>query len=143
MFSDAWFAHPGPCGQTAKGFSIDFGVEITGDNPQRPVAPDLHDQGEADEPDRVRDEDPTTPPSGVENIKEGYAGFSKCWMDPAENVIFFQDVERAWIYTTTGQLVKYVIGNPESLNVAELTSGVYIVKMEYNNVIRSQKLLKQ
>ena len=64
-------------------------------------------------------------------------------MDPAENVIFFQDVERAWIYTTTGQLVKYVIGNPESLNVAELTSGVYIVKMEYNNVIRSQKLLKQ
>ena len=28
-------------------------------------------------------------------------------------------------------------------NVAELTSGVYIVKMEYNNVIRSQKLLKQ
>lgn len=143
VFSDAWFAHPGPCGQTAKGFSIDFGVEITGDNPQRPVAPDLHDQGEADEPDRVRDEDPTTPPSGVENIKEGYAGFSKCWMDPAENVIFFQDVERAWIYTTTGQLVKYVIGNPESLNVAELTSGVYIVKMEYNNVIRSQKLLKQ
>ena len=53
-----------------------------------------------------------------------------------------QDVEKAWIYTTTGQLIKYVTGNPESLNVAELTSGVYIVKMEYNNVIRSQKLLK-
>lgn len=142
VFSDAWFAHPGPCGETSKGFSIDFAVEITGDNPQRPVAPDLHDQGEADEPDRVRDEDPTTPPTGVENMKEEYAGFSKCWMDPAENVIFFQDVEKAWIYTTTGQLIKYVTGNPESLNVAELTSGVYIVKMEYNNVIRSQKLLK-
>ena len=141
VFSDAWFAHPGPCGQTAKGFSIDFAVEISGTNAQRPVAPDLHDQGEADEPDRVRDTDPTTPPTGVEEVINN-AGFSKCWMDPVENVIFFQDVEKAWIYTTTGQLVKYVAGNPESLNVTELTSGVYIVKMEYNNVIRSQKLLK-
>lgn len=143
VFSDAWFPHPGPCGQTTKGFSIDFGVEISGDNPGRPAAPDLHDQGEADEPDRVRDADPTTPPTGVKNMKGEYAGFSKFWMDPAGNVIFFQDVERAWIYTTTGQLVKYVIGNPESLNITELTSGVYIVKMEYNNVLRSQKLLKQ
>lgn len=142
VFSDAWFAHPGPCGQTAKGFSIDFAVEISGDNPQRPVAPDLHDQGEADEPDRVRDEDPTTPPVGVEEVVTN-AGFSTFWLDAAGNTIFFKDVEKAWVYTSTGQLVKYVAGNPESLNVAELTAGIYIVKMEYNNVIRSQKLLKQ
>lgn len=142
VFSDAWFAHPGPCGYTVKGFSIDFAVEISGDNPQRPVAPDLHDQGEADEPDRVRDEDPSTPPVGVEKVGAN-AGFSKFWMDPAGSTILFQDVEKAWVYTTTGQLVKFVTGHPESLDVADLTAGIYIVKMEYNNVIRSQKLMKQ
>lgn len=142
VFSDAWFAHPGPCGQTAKGFSIDFAVEISGDNEQRPVAPDLHDQGEADEPDRVRDADPTTPPVGVEVVNTD-AGFSKFWMDSTGNTILFQDVEKAWIYTTSGQLVKYTTGNPKDLNITELASGIYIVKMQYNNVIRSQKLLKE
>ena len=143
VFSDAWFAHPGPCGQTAKGFSIDFGVEITGDNDQRPVAPDLHDQGEADEPDRVRDEDPTTPPTGVEKVVSENAGFSKFWMSPANDVVFFKDVEKAWVYTTTGQLVKFITNYPESVNVADLASGTYVVKMQYNNVIRSQKLYKK
>ena len=33
VFSDAWFTHPGPTGGTAKGFSIDFDVEVTGSNP--------------------------------------------------------------------------------------------------------------
>lgn len=142
VFSDAWFPHPGPCGQTAKGFSIDFGVEITGTNAQRPVAPNLHDQGEADEPDRVRDIDPTTPPTGIATTERN-AGFSTFYPNPVEDVIFFNDVEKVWIYTMTGQLVKFVTNNPESLNVAELASGIYIVKMECNNVIRSQKLYKK
>lgn len=142
VFSDAWFPHPGPCGQTAKGFSIDFGVEIAGTNPQRPVAPDLHDQGEADEPDRIRDLDPTTPPTGVEDVLAN-AGFSAFWPNPADNVIFFKDVEKVWIYTLTGQMVKFVAGSPENLNVADLATGMYLVKMECNNVIRSQKLYKK
>ncbi|MCP9611680.1 endo-beta-N-acetylglucosaminidase [Coprobacter tertius] len=142
VFSDAWFAHPGPCGKTSKGFSIDFGVEIMGNNPARPVAPDLHDQGEADEPDRVRDDNPNDPPQSIETA-QAYAGFSTCYPSPADNVIFFNDVEKAWVYTLNGQLVKFATGNPQSLDVSDLSSGMYIVKMEYNNVIRSQKLYKK
>jgi len=143
VFSDAWFAHPGPCGQTAKGFSIDFGVEISGNNPARPVAPDLHDQGEADEPDRVRDEDPTTPPTAIEDITSDFAGFSSFYPNPAKDDIYFNDVEKVWIYTTTGQMVKFDGNSPKKMTVTDLTSGMYVVKMQYNNVIRSQKLYKQ
>lgn len=143
VFSDAWFAHPGPCGQTSKGFSIDFGVEITGNNPARPVAPDLHDQGEADEPDRVRDEDPTTPPTAIEDITNDFAGFSSFYPNPAKDDIYFNDVEKVWIYTTTGQMVKFDGNSPKKMTVTDLTPGMYVVKMQYNNVIRSQKLYKQ
>ncbi|MCP9612782.1 endo-beta-N-acetylglucosaminidase [Coprobacter tertius] len=142
VFSDAWMPHPGPCGETVKGFSIDFGVEITGNNPSRPVAPDFHDQGEADEPDRVRDDNPNNPPQSIETA-QAYAGFSTCYPSPADNVIFFNDVEKAWVYTLNGQLVKFATGNPQSLDVSDLSSGMYIVKMQYNNVIRSQKLYKK
>ncbi|MCS2407230.1 T9SS type A sorting domain-containing protein [Bacteroides salyersiae] len=48
-----------------------------------------------------------------------------------------------WIYTTTGQMVKFDGNSPKKMTVTDLTSGMYVVKMQYNNVIRSQKLYKQ
>ena len=50
VFSDAWFAGSFlPTGLTNKGFTIDFSVKITGNNPGR-KAVDTRDQGEADAP---------------------------------------------------------------------------------------------
>lgn len=140
VFSDAWFSHPGPTGGTAKGFSIDFGVVITGDNQARPTPIDLHDQGEVAEPDRARDDDPTIP-SGISTVEKG--GFSTLWPAVATDEVKFADVEKAWVYSTSGRMVKFVKGNPRSMNVADLGTGVYVVKMQYNNVIRTQKFVKR
>ena len=50
VFSDAWLAHPGPTGLTSKGFTIDFPIEITGDNPERTVV-NTRDEGLSEEPE--------------------------------------------------------------------------------------------
>ena len=50
VFSDAWLAHPGPTGLTSKGFTIDFPIEITGDNPERAVI-NTRDEGLSEEPE--------------------------------------------------------------------------------------------
>lgn len=52
-------------------------------------------------------------------------------------------VDKAWIYTVDGQLVKYVNNNPESVNVSDLSSAMYVVKMQKGNVVRSQKMFKK
>lgn len=52
VFSDAWAAHPGPTGLTTKGFSIDFPVEITGDNEERQLI-NTRDEGLYEEPDEL------------------------------------------------------------------------------------------
>ncbi len=40
-----------PTGLHNKGFSMDFGVEISGGNPSLRVSVDIHYQGDADEPE--------------------------------------------------------------------------------------------
>ena len=127
VFSDAWFAGAfNPTGYTNKGFTIDFSVQITGSNPGR-SASGTRDQGEAEEPEGLGKGE-----SSVENI----AG-EVSTAEGVESAIIFNNVEKAWIYTADGKLVKFV-NNPTAI---ETEAGVYLVKMQLGNVIRSSKVL--
>ncbi len=137
VFSDAWFTHPGPCGQTAKGFSIDFTMNITGDNPPI-IAEDTRDQGIADEPDGVRGG------TSVERIFDGGASaVSRFYPNPVETTVNFENTQQVWIYTIDGKLVFTQKGNLETVNLSHLNRGIYMVKMLNNNVVRSAKMQKR
>jgi hypothetical protein len=126
VFSDAWFAGAfNPTGLTNKGFTIDFSVEILGDNPGR-AAVDTRDQGEADEPEEL----------GAETSVEDIAGEISTAVG-VEGAIVINNADKAWVYTADGKLVKFV-QNPATVAVE---AGVYIVKMQLGNVIRSAKVL--
>lgn len=143
VFSDAWFPHPGPTGATNKGFSIDFPVEVSGTNPGREPAAsytEFRDQGTADEPEGL------DVVSGIENVvngENGLASVSSMYPTVTSDMIYFNNVEKAWIYTADGQFVKFLKNNPESANVSDLSAGVYVVKMQNGRVIRNQKMIKK
>ena len=127
VFSDAWFAGMFlPTGLHAKGFSMDFGAEIKGNNPGR-AAVDTRDQGAAEEPEGL----------GADTSVEEVAGEVSAAV-AGEGVINLSNVEKAWIYTADGKLVEFVKGNPTQVAVA---SGIYLVKMQSGNVIRSAKVV--
>lgn len=133
VFSDLWFENAFlPAGYTSKGFTIDFDVEIYGDNPSRGFLPDIHDQGVADEPENLTG-------GVVDAINSASQGVSK--VEAADGKFKFQNVEKAWVYDASGVLVKYLV-NPTSFDAQQLVSGVYLVKMQNGNIIRSQKLVK-
>ena len=127
VFSDAWFAGMFlPTGLHAKGFSMDFSAEIQGTNPGR-VAADTRDQGEADEPEGL----------GVETSVEEVAGEVSAAV-AGEGVINLSNVDKAWVYSADGKLVKFVSGNPTQVDAA---AGIYLVKMQSGNIIRSAKVV--
>lgn len=134
VFTDAWFVGTFvPTGYTTKGFSIDFDVEITGDNPNQRGAVDTHDQGVAEEPECLVPEEP----NGI-NVVRGN-GVSRATL--TDGAIQFTDVEKAWVYTADGRLVKFLSENPARLSTRGLAAGTYLVKMRKDNVIRTQKLI--
>lgn len=133
VFADAWFGGTFlPTGLTAKGFTIDFDVEIQGKKDgQRQFVDTQHDQGIAEEPEGLNG---TT---GVDNTV--YAGgVSNVTVNG--NDILFTNVEKAWIYTVDGKMVQYLT-SPTSVSRNELQDGVYLVKMQNKNVIRTEKLV--
>ncbi len=137
VFSDAWFTHPGPTGGTAKGFSIDFPMEVTGDNPSRgDNTVDTRDKGVADEPENLGG-------TGMDDVTADRSAVSSFYPSVAENEIYFNNVDKAWIYSVEGRFVKMVDAHPASVNVSDLAPGIYVVKMQQGNVIRSQKLVKK
>ena len=126
VFSDAWFAGSFlPTGLTNKGFTIDFSVKITGNNPGRKAA-DTRDQGVADEPEFLSGNTSIEEVAGEISTAEGFEG-----------AIEIANADVAWIYTVDGKLVEFV-QNPATV-AAE--AGVYVVKMQLGNVIRSAKVL--
>lgn len=133
VFADAWFGGTFlPTGLTAKGFTIDFDVEIQGEkNGQRQYVDTQHDQGIADQPEGLSGTD------GVDNTVFA-GGVSNVTVNG--NDILFTNVEKAWIYTVDGKMVQYLT-NPTSLSRNELQDGVYLVKMQSKNVIRTEKLV--
>ena len=133
--SDAWFPHPGPTGGTAKGFSIDFPVEISGTNPQRErpkTYADYRDQGEAEEAEGV---------SGVKDAVIKNQGAMS--VSVADGIATFKGAEKAWIYTTTGQFVQYVNDATAPVSVEGLANGLYVVKMQNGQFVRSAKFIKK
>ncbi|WP_278780474.1 endo-beta-N-acetylglucosaminidase, partial [Leyella stercorea] len=107
VFSDLWFENAFlPAGYTSKGFTIDFDVEIYGDNPSRGFLPDIHDQGVADEPENLTG-------GVVDAINSASQGVSK--VEAADGKFNFQNVEKAWVYDASGVLVKYLV-NPTSFD---------------------------
>ena len=128
VFSDAWFKGAlKPTGKFNKGFAIDFRVKITGSNKQRPVPADTRDQGLADEPAGLS----TT---GVSNV-----AVAPSQLQQEGNSLNFANVEKAWIFAADGSLVA-ALNNPANYNLSSLASGVYLVKMQNKNIIRTQKI---
>ena len=128
VFGDAWFASMfNVVGYLAKGFAIDFSVQIEGTNPGRVIV-DNRDKGEAEEPENVSDE------TSVENIVAGAVSVA----EGTDGAILFNNADEAWIYTVDGKFVKYVKNNPVAVAVE---AGVYLVKMQNGNVMRSAKVL--
>ncbi len=126
-FNDAWFgALPPPTGYTNKGFTIDFSVKITGTNPSRKPL-DTRDQGVAEEPENV------TGSVSVEDVVAGEISTA----EGVEGAIAIANADKAWIYTADGKLVEFV-QNPTTVAVE---AGVYLVKMQLGNIIRSAKVL--
>ena len=131
VFCDAWFQGGlTPTGKFNKGFAIDFKVTITGSNAARGAKADTHDQGVPDEPELLE--------GGSTNIISANVGGAS-QLTVAGGKVVFENVERAWVFSTDGQTVKSLV-NPKSFNTNELPAGVYLVKMQNNNVIRTQKI---
>ena len=131
VFSDAWFEGAlQPKGKFNKGFAIDFGVEITGDNASRKAGSDTWDEGIADEPDMSH----TT--TAIETVEQN-AG--KVLVH--DNKINFEGAKHAYIYTQDGALV-VSISRPTVYNIASLPAGTYIVKVENNKGSFTQKIVK-
>lgn len=128
VFSDAWFPHPGASGTTAKGFTIDFPVEITGSNPGR-KAVDVRDQGVADEPDGVVPVGITAPQAQVSDARiDGDA-------------IRFENAEKVWIFTADGRLVKFLREQDPVVSTQGLAAGTYLVRMQSGQVQRTKKVV--
>ena len=131
VFCDAWFQGGlTPTGKFNKGFAIDFKVTITGSNAARGAKADTHDKGVADEPELLE--------GGSTNIISANVGGAS-QLTVVSGKVVFENVERAWVFSTDGQTVKSLV-NPKSFNTNDLPAGVYLVKMLNNNVIRTQKI---
>ena len=118
-----------PVGQHAKGFSIDFGVEITGTNPGRVIV-DTRDKGVADQPEGFTETD-------IDKVNDGSKVSTFSLEDGSLNL---NNVDKAWIYDAEGKFVKFANG-ASSVNVNGYAPGVYVLKMQSGNVIRSQKFI--
>ena len=130
VFSDAWFAGSLlPTGKFNKGFAIDFGVEITGNNPERPTPKSSRDEGKAEQPEGLSSSTSIT----------SFAGEASALVQTSKD-LKFSNVEKAWIFGVDGSLVK-VLDNPQQYEIKSLPKGIYLVKMLNNNVIRTQKVV--
>ena len=130
VFSDAWFAGQFlPTGLHAKGFTIDFGVKINGDETHQRGAVDTRDQGLADEPDAMNGSQ-----TGIETVA-GEVSTAKV----EGRVLVLDNVEKAWIYSADGKFVK--LAETETVSLEGLVPGAYVVKMLNKNVFRSSKFI--
>lgn len=130
VFSDAWFKGSLlPTGKFNKGFAIDFGVEITGTNQERPTPKSSRDEGKAEQPEGL---------SASTSITS-FAGEASALVQTSKD-LKFSNVEKAWIFGVDGSLVK-VLDNPQQYEIKSLPKGIYLVKMLNNNVIRTQKVV--
>lgn len=130
VFSDAWFQGSLlPTGKFNKGFAIDFAVNITGTNAERPTPKSTRDEGTAEQPEGLSSSTSIT----------SFAGEASALVQTSKD-LKFSNVEKAWIFGVDGSLVK-VLDNPQQYEIKSLPKGIYLVKMLNNNVIRTQKVV--
>jgi len=55
-----------------------------------------------------------------------------------DGILSFSNVEKAWIYTTDGKLLRFV-KNPSRMSL-NAPRGTYIIKMQNGNVLRTRKV---
>lgn len=80
--------------------------------------------------------------SDVQSISTS-GNFIKNTLVKNNEIIFQKDVKDVKVYTSTGQLIKTnPLNNNDTLNIAELQKGSYIVTGVINNKAVSQKILK-
>jgi hypothetical protein len=134
---DAWFKGAlNATGGFNKGYALDIPVKIEGTNPGRGIQETYLDRRDAGEAEEVNT-------SGVNDITFDNNDANVAVTNNGDNTISFTNVEKAWIYTTAGQLVKYVGNADSNVSIADLANGIYIVKMQNGQVIRSAKLIKK
>lgn len=128
VFSDAWFKGAlKPTGKFNKGCAIDFKVVITGNNKERAIPVDTRDQGEADQPENLT----------ATSVTNYAVEASSVTLNNKQ--LNFANADKVWIFSADGTLVE-ALTRPTFYNVASLPQGVYLVKMQSNNVIRTQKI---
>jgi len=93
---------------------------------------DYRDEGDAESVDL----------SGVKDITFNGNNGNVGLINNGDNIIL-NNVDKAWIYTTTGQVVKHISNATDKVSIANLAPGIYIVKMQNGKVIRSAKLIKK
>lgn len=131
VFADAWFGGTlMPTGLTSKGFTLDFDVEIQGNNANQRKPVDNRDQGVADEPEGLNTQ------QGISDVPS-QSEVSTVVVN--NGAISFANVEKAWVYGVDGTMVKY-IQYPKNSDSFSLAPNVYIVKMQNKNIIRSKKI---
>ena len=133
--SDAWGAHPGPIGGTWKGYSIDFPVVITGSNPERQPSntyKDTVDQGDPETPEYVE--------NGNSAIDEIGGDATIAGVEIVDGIAYFTNTDKAWFYDMNGRCVKFINGET-TVSVADLAAGVYVVKLQNGQVVRSVKVV--
>lgn len=60
-----------------------------------------------------------------------------------KDMVYFNDVNAVNIYSTSGILVASKTGNVQSMNISELSQGIYYVKMVSQGNVITQKLVKR
>jgi hypothetical protein len=134
---DAWFAGGlNATGGFNKGFALDIPVKIVGNNAHREPQKSYLDYRDQGEPEVIK----TT---GVDDITFNNNDANVAVTNNGDNTISFTNVEKAWIFTPAGQMVKFVGHAAGNVSIADLANGIYIVKMQNGQVIRSAKLLKK
>lgn len=144
IFDDGWFNHEGACSTAiTKGLTVDLTMEITGE--------DSGDGGETKEEVIVGDEDlqsdSYTPADGtIVGIENNAANTEVSIFYPsvAQEEIFFNFTDKVEIYSLQGTLVSNKKANKVyNMNIANLPTGTYIVKMFNGDIITTGKLIKK
>lgn len=136
IFTDAWFPEPTPCAQTAKGFTFDFDMTITGSNPGRGSA-DLRDAGAPATPENLA----AAKPQAID--VQTTSNYSAVYPNPATSTLYFDNADKAWIFSLDGVLLRFVQDASTSVDISALPAGTYVVKTEKANVTRSHKVVKK
>lgn len=129
-----WFPHSGPTGGMPAGFALDVPMIVSGSNEARAMAVDIHDVGVADEPECLG----LQPDAIVEVVGDATASVSRAALQGRN--LLLKNVDKMWIYTADGRLVRYFGESPETLSLENMASGVYVVRMQRGNVVRSQQI---